>query len=303
MPLGDPILIDALPATAVPTRDHEFPAMDGGLTVKLTVGQVNALTTKADVGLPDVTNLALNHANVTGVLDDDKPASRLSIDAIGNLFKITYITASGTHNYDAAAKYADIEVIGAGGAGGGMTATSGNQGGSGGGGGHGGICRLFKALGAVTSATIVIGAAGTGVSAGTGGTGGASSYTDSGHTLTGNGGAGGTVGGGGLGAYASAGGAGGTATGGTENLTGQGGNPTFGVPGATYALMPGAGASGPHGSGGESSPSTNNVNLTVAGTVGNGYGGGGSGAKVALTGAAKAGGNGLPGLIVIKEYR
>lgn len=37
------VRIDALPATAIPTLAHEFPAMAGGLTVKLTLEQIRGL--------------------------------------------------------------------------------------------------------------------------------------------------------------------------------------------------------------------------------------------------------------------
>ena len=43
------IRIDALDATATPTRDHELPAMDGGVTVKLSVAQIIGLIEAEDV--------------------------------------------------------------------------------------------------------------------------------------------------------------------------------------------------------------------------------------------------------------
>ena len=45
------IRIDALNPTAIPSSDHEIPAMREGLTVKLTVGQIMALARAFDSAL------------------------------------------------------------------------------------------------------------------------------------------------------------------------------------------------------------------------------------------------------------
>jgi hypothetical protein len=143
-----------------------------------------------------------------------------------------------------------------------------------------------------SGAAIVVGTGGIAVSGTNGGAGGTSSFG----TLTAGGGAGGLLGS----ATANAGvlgGVGGSATGGNLNMPGQRGWVS------SMILNGGAAASGRggatpmgFGSGGEEQIGS------AAGVAGYGYGSGGSGAINAASQAARAGGNGAPGVVIVDEY-
>lgn len=170
--------------------------------------------------------------------------------------RFTAITASATHNYDAAAAYAWVELDGGGG-GGGKPGSGGVVGIPGAGGGS---CAKLIDLSAVSSATFVIGAGGAGGTSTNGGNGGTSSYSDGTNTMTANGGAGG-AGHSTNGAEGSS--IGGSASGGDINFTGSNGvhkHTRFCGAGAAYGsnAAPGYGAGTQPGAGGGTNYTTGN---------------------------------------------
>lgn len=64
------IRIDALSPTVLPSREHEFPAMREGLTVKLSVGQILALLTAGDIKFDPETGGALDAETVQAAIDE-----------------------------------------------------------------------------------------------------------------------------------------------------------------------------------------------------------------------------------------
>lgn len=239
----------------------------------------------------------------------EKVQARANVDAVGNLFKRTRVTASGVFNFDAETKFALVEVLGGGGAGGGAQNGTVNSGGAGSGGGAGGLARKFFALGSITSATITIGAGGTGVSGAGGNGGGNSVYDDGVNILTGNGGSGGESYVGVSNVHGARGGKGGTATGGDDNTIGASGAACFSAgtsaSGAAGLAMAqgGNGAPSPFGGGA--------LGVFIRGTSANGgngdtsaaRGAGGSGAAQILEVTNRAGGDGGNGLVVIWEFK
>jgi hypothetical protein len=221
-------------------------------------------------------------------------------DAGYRLAQTVILTSSGTFSK---ASYPGIrairvKTIGGGGAGGGAptVTTSGNHT-AGGGGGGGGYAEAFLLASALASSeTVTIGAGGTGVSGTTGGNGGASSF---GSWCAAGGGLGGTSIAQTTLLIAALGGAGGAGTAGDLQASGSpgeygGGNATLGIGGAGGSSLYGGGGLATYtGAGGGSLAGNNGVN----------YGGGGSGAQAnSPTGAAKAGGNGAAGVVIVEVY-
>lgn len=213
-------------------------------------------------------------------------------------------TGSGTYTPTSGMKFAYIEEWGGGGAGGGNTDCSGlpsntANGGGGGAGGYG--ARLFTAAQVGASASVTIGAAGTGSAGAIGGTGGTTSIALTGSgtiTMTATGGVGGAVS---ISAtltngQISQGGLGGTNTNAEAAYTGAVGG--SGMSGS-YNSMSGTGASSSIGGGGKSKFSTSGA---VAGDAATGFASGGGGATAIGTATLAAGGNGSPGFMRITEY-
>lgn len=217
----------------------------------------------------------------------------------GRLLNVQTFTSSTTYVPTAGTAYTEIEVIGAGGAGGGVPTTGASQIAIAAGGASGARAIGRFAVAAVTGQSIVVGAAGTGVAGSSGGDGGASSV---GALISANGGQGGTAG----------------TTGGSSGLNGNesqatssGGN-IFSEKGrgaklavAIYGYLSygGDGADGPHGSGGAGRTGLPTSGSSGVGSPASGYGSGGGGAQAYDSSAtARAGGNGSPGYVVIKEF-
>lgn len=201
---------------------------------------------------------------------------------------IQVFTAGGTWNRPTGIRRVLVEVVGGGGGGGSTQATS-DQFGAGGGGG--GFATQLLDVSAIASATITIGAGGSGGEAGSnnGAAGGNSSWADGANTLTGSGGGGGATAAGGA-----AGGGGGTGTGGAVNIAGGTGGPGQ-SPTAGNAAGPNQGGASQRGTG--APPTT----VNSAGNNAAGFGGGGSGA-CNLNATARAGGNGSAGIVIVYEY-
>lgn len=215
----------------------------------------------------------------------------------GNLTAVVQlITSTGTYVPTANTLFKIVAGVGPGGAGAGASASGNNSGGGGGGGG--GYFQKLLSQAQCTSGAVVIGTAGVGnTSTGTGGS--ATTFTCTGAgsiVLTANNGSNGAT-------YAGTtgganGGAGGTATGGDINLTGENGGPsasfistTAGFSGRGGGSILGTGTASVYGA----------QTTTTAGTSGNNYGSGGSGALI--NGSASAnGGNGGASAVIITDY-
>jgi len=215
------------------------------------------------------------------------PAGTLLVSVNGSAY-----TAAGSSTYNplsALATAVEIEVLGGGGGGGGAPATGASQSSFGAGGAGGGWLRKRLNTG-FSAQTVTVGQGGTAAAGVAGGTGGTSSF---GVSWSATGGAGGT-------SFAAAtptsspagGSAGGTGVAADINSAGAPGGygwsfaqPIGGVGGASFYGEPGGLVSG-----------------TNIGAAGGGYGAGGGGATNAASQAAKAGGIGIGGLVMIKEY-
>lgn len=221
-------------------------------------------------------------------------ASIISVSVTARVF-----SSAGTTIYSkpSGLKYAAVEVLGAGGAGGGAVSTTGAQSSTGaGGGGAGYAYRILTAASIAASETLTIGAAGTGSAGATGGNGGNSSFGILAIASGGLGGAASAVSTGGP--SVATGGAAGGATGGDVNITGQTGSDGQAVfnAGVTISGQGGGSIKGLPGSPAYS-VTTGNVGRSATG-----YGAGGAGALNQSSQAARAGGNGSGGVIIVYEY-
>jgi len=194
----------------------------------------------------------------------------------------TIFTASGTWTRPAGVSQVHVRVVGGGGGGGDIGTGSGA--GAAGGGGAGGYAEADVTVSG--NVTVTVGSAGA-----ASGNGGNSSFAGD-VTVTANGGTGGTDN---AGADAtSAGGAGGSTTNADVGITGQSGTTGW----ASGAIrISGDGGSNPLGQGA--------VPVTIAdanGNVGTGYGAGGSGASDSTT-AARTGGVGTAGIVIVSWYQ
>lgn len=190
-----------------------------------------------------------------------------------------------------------VRGVGGGGGGGGCAATGAGQYSAGTGGSGGGYFeRWLTAAELAASETVTVGQAG---STGAGAAGGAGVASSFGAHATGNGGNGGSGGGATSGNGALLGPAGATATGGDVNITGSSGGQNW-ASGTSNLAWGGEGGSTPLGAGG-----TTRITITGggAGDDAEGYGAGGSGAVNGPgQGAAKAGGAGVPGIVIVDVY-
>lgn len=209
-------------------------------------------------------------------------------------------TASSTFvkaNYPLGKKV-KVSLVGGGGAGGSSAAPAASNADMGSGGGGGCYAESwidFASLG--SSVTVTIGAAGAPGAAGAnpGGAGGSTSF---GSLVIGPGGAGGGERGVNTSSFGIAGGSGGA--GGTGDVTFDGGAGQMGW-GDGQLGVSGAGGNS-HLGGGANANRTTAAAGSIAGVAATSYGGGGSGAVVSGTGAAKAGGAGAPGIVIVEVY-
>lgn len=209
----------------------------------------------------------------------------------GRLLNVQTFTSSGTYTPTAGTKFVVVEAIGGGGAGGGAPATAASTVSVGGGGTAGSYGKSIY-LSGFSGVTVTIGSGGSPASGTGGGAGGSTSF---GSLLVCSGGGGGLSQGPsspGFGPLGSP--AGGAVTG--ANIFWSPGEPGGYSFTATGVVCPGIGASSKMGSGG----TLNTINSN--GTSGNGYGAGGSGAGNNISQAAKSGGPGSGGIVVVWEY-
>jgi hypothetical protein len=219
---------------------------------------------------------------------------------------IQKFTGNGSYTYTPTAnmKYCIVECVGAGGGSGGAATTSAIQCTAGGGGGGGEYTRSVLSAATVgASKTVVVGAGGT-AGANTGGNGGAGGNTTFGSTLvTALGGSGGT-GMAAQGATASAaGGAGGS--GGTGTFAEAGGNGSAGIAtfvATAYSVYGGSGGNSFYGQGGPCQLRIAVNGGAATGLQGSGYGSGGAGAIISISGPAGVGSAGNDGVVIITEF-
>jgi len=207
-----------------------------------------------------------------------------------------YTGAGQTYTPTTNMKYCVIQCLGGGGGGGGATLTGAAQVSGGGGGGAGEYAvGIFSAATIGASKSVTIGAAGSANSGATGGTGGTTSVGST--IISAIGGVGGTTSAA-AGICNLSGALGGTGgTGGSYRAPGNpGSNGTINfTPSITYVGNGGGSFCGAGGLGAGGGAS-------AAGGNGLGYGAGGGGAYNYQSVAAKAGGAGAPGIVIITEY-
>lgn len=206
----------------------------------------------------------------------------------------TYIiTSTSTYTPTPQCQFVEVQIFGGGGSGSGLPGGAGSIDGWGGGGAGAYSTGTFRVSFLSPSILVTIGAGGAGVAGSNGNNGGSSSF---GSLIT-------NVGGGlaALNGRAGVGGAPGTSTGGDLNIAGQSGTHGFSALVGNNISFSGAGGNTIYGAGGRAlysfalSPGSN-------GNPGLGYGSGGSG-SLCFNGVTYAGGNGAPGICIIKEYQ
>jgi hypothetical protein len=253
----------------------------------------SALTGTRTALFPDQDITVMGEANTATVTNKTLTATGNNVEGI--LLGVRYLTTGTSYTPTTGTTKINMILVGAGGGGGGVTGAASSIG-AGGGGGAGAILQKYVAVSSGTSYTYAIGTAGTAGAntGGAGGTGGVTSITIAGTTYSANGG------GGGLGqatgtalALATGGSAG---TGSNGDLNGGGQNGDNGVRLSGTVGISGGGGTSYYGTGGAP------LSSAAAGNNATGYGAGGGGA-LSTANAARAGGLGSPGIIIIYEYR
>jgi hypothetical protein len=216
-----------------------------------------------------------------------------SANSSGTLLGQTYLVSTQTFTTQTNTSFVEFEMVGGGGAGGGVTVTNAN--GAAGGGGAGAYLRKRVAVSPNTGYSFTAGAAGTGSSGAAGGNGSSSTFVIGATTYTAPGGTGGPVSTSATTLISGLGGAGGAvSTNGDLNATGAPGGIGV-VDVAASNGVSGFGGSTLWGGGG------NGVVASGNGVAGGGNGSGGGGG-LSLAAAARTGGNGTIGAILIREY-
>lgn len=268
----------------------------GGSVSSITAGAGltgGTITTSGTIAMPTTGVTAATYTNPTVTFD---ALGRATAAANGpNAYLNTQIiTTSGAYTPTSGTRVVDIVCLGAGGGGGGTPLTGGSQVAVGSGGNSGELRYAFNvAVATVTGQSITIGAAGIGSSGANGSAGGSTIFPGVGITAVG--GAGGILG---IATVTSAFifiipagisvGSGGTLA--TATWQGESGVAMQGI------LLSGRGASNQYGVGGVA------LALPGAGSNASGHGSGGAGAASIISSAARAGGGGTNGLVLITEY-
>ena len=203
-------------------------------------------------------------------------------------------TSSGTYTPTTGMDYCIVEVVGGGGGSGGIAATTTSNSLSPGGGGGGYARKLFASATIGVSQTVTIGAGGTAGAAGNN-NGGAGGTTSLGSLISATGGNGSTGSPVSTTTRYNAGATGGTGSNGDFNLTGSSGFLSMLIRG--NAVTSGAGGESAFGG-----SARGRAGASGAGLAGENYGGGAGGAANLDNQAARAGGAGSPGIIIITEF-
>ncbi|WP_407059284.1 hypothetical protein ACKZDW_02575 (plasmid) [Ralstonia syzygii subsp. celebesensis] len=216
--------------------------------------------------------------------------------ATGRLLNVRVFTSSTTYTPTAGTNSIEVDGIGGGGAGGGVPVASGSNS-TAGGGGSAGTWGRKRITSGFSGVAITIGAGGTGSANAAGGNGGTTSF---GSLLTLPGGGGGAVGT--VANSASMNAMGGpmssAATG--ADVSSPGAVGLSGIVLAATVAYSGQGANSQFGAGGGYAGA--NSTYVQTGTSASGCGSGGAGAIGVNSGVTAAGGNGAPGLLIIREY-
>lgn len=216
--------------------------------------------------------------------------------ATGRLLKRTVFTSSATFTALATTNSIRAIVVGGGGAGGGAQATSSGQLAVGSGGASGAYTEIGASTGFAGGIAVTVGAGGAAASGANGGNGGQSSLGTLATAPGGGGGPQGLVTATGFNfAQSSTPAIPGVVGAVTYSLT-LGGTATAGGAALNGAVMSGSGAGGYLGQGG-STPTVSGLGVNATG-----YGAGGSGAASGASVAARVGGAGSSGLVIIEEY-
>ncbi len=228
----------------------------------------------------------------TGNTPASSPASWRSNDS-GKLISVTAFIANTTYTAPAGTNSVIVEMVGGGGAGGGAPATAAAAFSIGGGGGAGGYTKSRITSG-FAGAAIVVGAGGAGVAGLTGGNGGSSAFG----SVNAGGGNGGAPQGNGANAVVASGG-GGSALGATGNIANAGGAVGgYGLFVPNGGNFPIGGVGAPSFFGGSGFGATTGV-----GGVGLAPGAGGGGSSNNVSGAARVGGAGAPGIVIVYAFQ
>lgn len=284
-------LIGALTANValiVPDAERRYYVIDettGGFTVEVR--------TAAGSGVILSANAHLLRSDGEDVVED-QAATQTTTQPTTQIF-----TSSGTWNKPTGCKQIAVTVVSGGGAGGGAEATGAGEHSVGSGGGGGGCSTKTIDVSSVSSVAIAVGEGGIASAGAAGGDGGTSSF---GAYVSVPGGTGGDV------MFAATGsgvtlnvGLGGEGTGGDVNLKGSDGNGSFRDP-STHNHAGNGGASAGIAGGGGRGILTGVGAGSADGHAGGSYGGGGGGAANSQSQAAKSGGPGAGGIVMVKEY-
>jgi hypothetical protein len=226
---------------------------------------------------------------------DATGAQKTAQSGSGRWLRTVILTSGTSHVTGPQTTNLFLRMVGAGGGGGGCSSLA-SAAAAAGGGGSGAYAEKTFTVTPNTAYTYAIGVGGTGVSGAAGNNGTSTTFAVGAVTVTAPGGTGGPLATAAITLTARAGGAGGTiATNGDLNSTGS--------PGIGGYILIVTGNIGGSGKGGDSQFGSGGIGIVAAGAGSNatGYGAGGGGS---LTGAsaARAGGNGTQGVIVIDEY-
>lgn len=218
-------------------------------------------------------------------------------DGSGRYLGTRVFTASGTYTPTAGTKKVVVTVVGGGGGGGGTFPTNASQNAAGSGGGGG-----AEAVGIFTTGfsgvAMVVGSAGVSAAASSGTNGGVTSF---GTLLTAGGGDGGERG---LAVISgnTARSSGGVTVTGTPLIVKAGQDGGNGTVFSVGVALSGKGGDTSYGYGGPPAGTGSTAGSGNPGSTGKNYGTGGSGAACSISDAARSGGAGQPGVIIVEEY-
>jgi hypothetical protein len=212
----------------------------------------------------------------------------------GQLLGVQTFTTNGTYTPTPGTTSIVLEIVGGGGSGGGCALTGAGAYTVGGGGGSGAYTKTRLTSG-FSGQTVTIGLGGVGITTGSN----PGSSTSFGALASAAGGVGGESQGPSNVVFTAKGGNGGAASVSGNILNSSGTSGAIGVSGSsTTGSQGGPGAPGPFGGGGNGS-----VTGTGTGGVGSGPGAGGGGSGNGVSQAARPGGNGANGIVIIWEYK
>lgn len=276
-----------------------FQPLDATLTaIASLVGAANKLAYFNGVDTTALTDLTSVGRDIIGKTTTADVLLYLGLgDGSGRYLGTRVFTASGTYTPTAGTKKVVVTVVGGGGGGGGTFSTNASQNAAGSGGGGG-----AEAVGVFTTGfsgvAMVIGSAGVSAAGANGTDGGVTSF---GTLLTAAGGGGGPRG---LAATTgnTSGSAGGVTVTGTALIVKAGQDGGAGTVFSVGTTLSGKGGDTSYGYGGSPGGTGSTAGSGNTGNTGKDYGSGGAGASGSISDAARSGGSGRPGVIIVEEY-